>query len=48
MAPRIRELEFKTTETQGRHFGEKNAFCGFRVLEFEEAQNSKTSAAENP
>ncbi|MDT9407885.1 hypothetical protein [Corynebacterium rouxii] len=45
MAPRIRELEFKTTKTQERHFGEKIASCGFRGLEFEGAENS---AAENP
>ncbi|KLN43534.1 hypothetical protein AL08_00455 [Corynebacterium diphtheriae bv. gravis str. ISS 4746] len=38
---RIRELEFKTTKTQGRHFGEKIASCGFRVLEFEEAQKGQ-------
>ncbi|CAB0489188.1 hypothetical protein [Corynebacterium diphtheriae] len=49
---RIQELEFKTTKTQGQHFGEKIASCGFRVLEFEEAQKGQaqkgTSAAENP
>lgn len=38
---RIRELEFKTTKTQGQHFGEKIASCGFRGLEFEEAQKGQ-------
>ncbi|CAB0534731.1 hypothetical protein CIP107528_00255 [Corynebacterium diphtheriae] len=33
---RIQEHESENTKTQGRHFGEKIASCGFRVLEFEE------------
>ncbi|ODS19576.1 hypothetical protein BGK38_03440 [Corynebacterium diphtheriae] len=34
---RIQEHESENTKTQGRHFDEKIASCGFRVLEFEEA-----------
>ncbi|CAB0627258.1 hypothetical protein CIP107563_00144 [Corynebacterium diphtheriae] len=37
LASKIRELELKNTKTQGRHFQEIFASCGFRVLEFEEA-----------
>ncbi|CAB0582294.1 hypothetical protein CIP107552_00327 [Corynebacterium diphtheriae] len=37
LASKIRELELKRSKTQGRHFQEKIASCGFCVLEFEEA-----------
>ncbi|KLN42970.1 hypothetical protein AL07_00990 [Corynebacterium diphtheriae bv. gravis str. ISS 4060] len=45
---RIRELEFKTTKTQGQHFGEKIASCGFRGLEFEEAQKRAPAQQKTP
>ncbi|CAB0581472.1 hypothetical protein CIP107559_00290 [Corynebacterium diphtheriae] len=37
LASKIRELELKSSKTQGRHFQEIFASCGFCVLEFEEA-----------
>ncbi|CAB0628248.1 hypothetical protein CIP107577_00186 [Corynebacterium diphtheriae] len=51
LASKIRELELKRSKTQGRHFQEIFASCGFRVLEFEEAGKgapARTKHTKNP
>lgn len=44
----IRLLELENTKTQGRQFGAKILSCGFRVREFEEANNMRGNAHLNP